>query len=249
MRPSVRLALTTCLVAGLSACAANLAGQETLSRYDQLQDAERGLMPVREFGSEDGLGAIRAVYMDRAAVADGVIADSGLDDERFARVVDRLTGTMCRRLARGGVTVTTDPSVATHRLDMTITGFRPTNAAAAGASSVIGVFVPGPLNPRIPVGVGALAVEGELLDLDGEQIAAMQWNAQNHLVSGGGAFTLLRGDFGVTSDGEDLASAFADSFGDLIVDGRDAAGGVRGETERGVCTALARDEVEDEVAD
>ena len=245
MHRAARLALTTCLVAGLSACAANLAGQETLSRYDQLQDAERGLMPVREFGDAQGLGAIGAVYMERAAVADGVIEGSGLDEERFSRVVDRLTGTMCRRLARGGIMVTSDASQASHRLDMTITAFRPTNAAAAGASSVIGVFVPGPLNPRIPVGVGAIAVEGELLDLEGEQIAAMQWNAQNHRASGGGAFTLLRGDFGVTSDGEDLASAFADSFGDLIVNGRDEAGGVRAETERGVCTALARDEVED----
>lgn len=249
MRRLARIALTTCLVVGLSACAANLAGQQTLSRYDQLQDAERRLVPVREFGDDAGLGAITAVYMDRAAVAEGVVAGSGLDEERFSRVVDRLTGTMCRRLARGGIQVTSDESAATHRLAMTITGFQPTNAAAAGASSVLGVFVPGPLNPRIPVGVGALAVEGELLDLEGAQIAAMQWNARNHLASGGGAFTLLRADFGVTSDGEDLASAFADSFGDLIVNGRDAAGGVRGETERGVCTALARDEVEDGVAD
>lgn len=234
------------LAAGLSAglvagCASNVARTQTLSSYDRLTQNDDGLVPVLAFADGEGAGAITSVYMERADVAPGVIEASGLEPETFARVVDTLSGTMCRRLARGNMQVTDNPDLASHRLELTITGFDATNPLAAGASGVIGVFVPGPLSPRLPVGIGALAAEGELLDNAGTQIAAMQYDARNHLASGAGTFTLLRGDIGATSDARDLAQGFADRFGDLIINARDDAGGPRGETERGICDALFND--------
>lgn len=226
----------------LTACASNVARTETLSRYDQLEEGERALLPVREYADAEAAAGIGAIYVERAEVAPGVLEDSGVEAESFDRVVSTLSGTMCRRLARGNVEVTSDMSGASHRLEMTITGFEATDPVAAGASGVIGFFVPGPLSPRLPVGIGALAVEGELVDPQGEQVAAMQFDARNHLASGAGTFSLLTGDIGATSDARDLAQGFADAFGDLIVNARNEAGAPRGETERGTCDELFDDE-------
>ncbi len=227
---------SACLI--LASCASNVGRVATLSRYDRLQENERALIPVREFADELAAAEIGAVYVNRAAVAEGVVEGSGVDAETFDRVVSTLSGTMCRRLARGGFEVTDNAEAATHSLTLTITGFEATDPVAAGASGLIGFFVPGPLSPRLPVGIGALAAEGELLDIDGNQVAAMQFDARNHLASGAGTFSMLRGDIGATSDARDLAQGFADGFGDLIVSARDAAGGLRRETPRGTCDRL-----------
>ena len=238
MKRLSRLSILAVVPLLASACASNISTVDTLSRYDRLQNNERGLIPVREYVNTEAAGEIRVIHMDRAAVAPGVLEASGVDADQFERVVGTLSRTMCRRLARGGVTVVTEPDPIAHRLQLTITGFEPTNAFAAGASGVIGAFVPGPLSPRLPVGIGALAAEGEVFNSAGEQIAAMRYDARNHLASGAGTISMLRGDFGATSDGEDLASGFADAFGDLIVNARNAAGGERGVTDRGACSVL-----------
>jgi hypothetical protein len=223
----------------LTGCAAtDLQRGQSLTRYDQLQDGQRRLVPLREYANPIGIRQIDVIFLERAAVVEGVQEESGTRPERFDRIVGSLSQTMCRRLARGGFAVSNDREAASHELRLTITGFEATNSVTAAASSLIGVAVPGPLSPRIPIGIGALAVEGELLDAAGEQIAAMQWSSRNHLASSGGTLTLLRGDIGPTSDGEDLAAAFADSFGDLIVAARDRRDEARRETESGVCTAL-----------
>lgn len=219
----------------LAACATNISTTDTLSRYDRLEENERGLIPVQEYVDTEAAGEIRNIYMERAAVAPGVIEASGVEPEQFERVVGTLSRTMCRRLARGGIPVVTEDDAEAYRLQLTITGFEATNAFAAGASGIIGTFVPGPLSPRLPVGIGALAAEGEVFSPDGEQVAAMRYDARNHLASGAGTFSMLRGDFGETSDGEDLASSFADAFGDLIVNARNAAGAARAATDRAIC--------------
>lgn len=230
----------SCLTLG--ACASNVAVVQTLSSYERLQETERGLVPVREYADSAAMAGVVSIYLQRASVAAGVAEASNVDAERLDRVAGVLSRTMCRRLARGGFEVRSNAEGASHSLELTITGFDATNPVAAGASGVIGVFVPGPLNPRVPIGIGALAAEGELLDESGQQVAAMQYDARNHLASGGGTLTLLRGDIGSTSDGEELAQSFADAFGDLLVNTRDEANGPRGETPRGTCPEYFEDE-------
>ena len=101
--------------------------------------------------------------------------------------------------------------------------------------------MPGPLNPRVPIGIGALGAEGEILGPDGTQLAAIRWASRNHLASGGGVTTVLDGSaaFGDLADANELAGVFADAFGDLVVEARaeretEAADG---ETPRGTCDA------------
>lgn len=229
LNPSLCLIPLLALLA--TGCAANgLQQADTLSDYQRLAPAERRLLQVREWVDPQALRAVDAIYMPQAGIVPGVVESSGVDPVRFNRVVGKLTQTMCRRLARGGFEVTSDPALASHQLRMNITGFETTNMVSAGASRLIGFAIPGPLSPRIPIGIGALAVEGEMLDSSNSQIAALAWSSRNHLVSSGG--------FSEIGDGYDLAQVFADSFGDLIVEARDSVDGARKQTERGVCTAM-----------
>lgn len=219
----VALFATGCAATGLQQV-------NTLSSYDNLQPAERRLLAVREWVDPQALRSVDAIYIPEAGIVPGVVDESGIEPERFNRIVGKLTQTMCRRLARGGFEITADPALASHQLMMTITGFEPTNTVSAGASRLIGFAIPGPLSPRIPIGVGALAVEGEMLDAGRQQVAAMEWSSRNHLLSSGG--------FSRIGDGYSLSQVFADSFGDLIVEARDSVDGARAGTERGVCTAM-----------
>ncbi len=212
-------------------CAANgLQQADTLSDYRNLETSERRLLQVREWADPQALRAVDAIHIPQAGIVPGVVEGSGVDPARFNRIVGKLNQTMCRRLARGGFQITVDPQMASHELRMTITGFETTNRVSAGASRLIGFAIPGPLSPRIPIGIGALAVEGEMLDANDVQIAALAWSSRNHLVSSGG--------FSEIGDGYDLAQVFADSFGDLITSARDSVDGARSETARAACNAM-----------
>lgn len=125
------------------------------------------------------------------------------------------------------------------RLKATVTGLRRNNVATTGLSRAIGVAVPGPLNPRVPIGIGALGVEGEILGETGSQLAAIRWASQNHLASGGGITTIIDGPdaFGDLADATELAGVFADAFGDLVVEARADHQAEGGETPRGTCDA------------
>ena len=97
-----------------------------------------------------------------------------------------------------------------------ITHMAPTDATAAGVSKVASVVpsivapgVPIPV-PRLPIGLVFPRVEAEARDPNGHQKAAMIWSR------GANSFTSPPR---VSSDGDayDLASAFGDDFGKLLV--------------------------------
>lgn len=227
----VSLVLLPVLALAVTGCAANgLQQASTLSDYGNVQPAERRLLQVREWVDPQALRTVDTIYIPQAGIVPGVVESSGVDPVRFNRVVGKLTQTMCRRLARGGFEITADPAAASHQIRMTITGFETTNMVSAGASRLIGFAIPGPFSPRIPIGIGALAVEGEMLDSASVQIAALEWSSRNHLASSGG--------FSEIGDGYDLAQVFADSFGDLITEARNSVDATRDSTERGVCNAM-----------
>jgi hypothetical protein len=89
-------------------------------------------------------------------------------------------------------------------------------AMAIGASVAEGVYLPNnqiPIpTPRIPIGMGGLAVEAEALDQSGHQGAAMVW------ARGADAFT-TKPKVSVEGDAYDMAKAFGDDFSRLLVTG------------------------------
>lgn len=98
----------------------------------------------------------------------------------------------------------------------TVTNIIATNRAAAATSAVAslgGAAMMVPV-PRIPVGLGGLAVEAEATAQDGSQKAAMLWSR------GANMFT-TKARVSKVGDAYSLSSAFGASFSRLLVDGKD----------------------------
>ncbi|WP_291845429.1 DUF3313 family protein [Maricaulis sp.] len=242
------LALPLVAVLGLSACSTRFDAPSSLSTGAQLTAGERRLLAVEEYADGPALAAMERLYLPPVRLAPGADIDPDIPPARLDDVRRRLSRDLCQRLARAGFDVR--PVLATAGdIDMTvdgevsaaISGIRRNNVATTGMSRLIGVAVPGPLNPRVPLGIGALGVEAEILDDTGRQVAAIRWASQNHLASGGGVTTILDGPDAFTdlADVMDLSSVFADALGDLLEEARadqDAAV-IEADTPRGTCDA------------
>ena len=251
MQFTTAFAILTACMAGLlsTACSTAFETPSTLSRDDLMVPGERRLVPVLEYADGEALAGIDVLYIPLADIAPGARIDPQIEAARLDRLRAALSKALCRRFARGGFAVSPAPAaeetggaedaIAVARLHAAVTGLRENNVATTGLSRAIGVAVPGPLNPRVPIGIGALGVEGEIRGPDGRQLAAMRWAAQNHLVSGGGYTTLLDGPeaFGSLADATELSEVFADAFGDLVVNARAGHDLAEGETPRGTCDA------------
>lgn len=226
----------------LTACSTAFETPTSLTRSDRLSEGERRLVPVMEYADGEALAAIDELYLPLADIAPQADIDPGLDRDRLDRLRAMLSKELCQRFARGGFSVlpeADDVAPDTPRLNASVTGLRRNNVATTGLSRAIGVAVPGPLNPRVPLGIGSLGAEGEILDAGGRQLAAIRWASQNHLASGGGVTTILDGPdaFGNLADATELTSVFADAFGDLVVESREDREAREAETPRGTCDA------------
>ena len=232
---------------GVTACSTRFDAPTSLSSSERLIAGERRLLAVEEYADGAALAAMGRLYLPPVRIAPGADIDPDTDPARLDDVRRRLSRDLCQRLARAGFdvrpTLTVDGDVdrtADGEVSAAISGIRRNNVATTGVSRLIGVAVPGPLNPRVPLGIGALGVEAEILDSTGRQVAAIRWASQNHLASGGGVTTILDGPDAFTNlaDVMDLSSVFADALGDLLEEARAGEETVtQGETPRGTCDA------------
>jgi hypothetical protein len=89
---------------------------------------------------------------------------------------------------------------------LVVTAIVPTNLAAAGASAVADVFIPGPA--RLPTGLGSLAMDGELVNAEGRTVAAVRWARGANAVTDNAQVSAI-GDAWQLADefGEELAKA------------------------------------------
>ncbi|WP_371111622.1 DUF3313 domain-containing protein [Rhizobium sp. RCC_161_2] len=101
-----------------------------------------------------------------------------------------------------------------------ITDIVPTSKAAAGLSTVVtlGTSVVLPVGaPRLPIGLGGLAVEAEALDANGVQRAAIVWSRGANSITNGARVSEVGDAYG-------LASSFAAQFSEMLVKGRKPSG-------------------------
>lgn len=87
-----------------------------------------------------------------------------------------------------------------------LTAIVPTSLRAAGVSAIADIFIPGPA--RLPAGLGALAIDGELLTSDGTVVAAVRWARGANAVTDNAQVSVI-GDAWQLADefGEELAKA------------------------------------------
>ena len=205
----------------LPACAtAPLVQGLTLSSYDQLSPSDGMVTKSRiRVNKEQVLAAKTANILP---ISFSAAAAPSLTDQQRILVANAVSRAVCISLSdRFEVVSINTPSDLT--VKAVITHVTETDAIAAGLSAAVSLgssFVdlgaPLPV-PRIPIGLGNLSIEAEAIDPLGQQQAAMVW--------GRGATAFFSSPkASKASDAYDLAAAFGDDFGYLLVKGKSPFG-------------------------
>ena len=121
------------------------------------------------------------------------------------REVDRQ---VCYEVSERFTLVPPGPDVA--RLRVGVVDIGTTGAAGSGVAAVANILIPGPGTLRVPGTTGGLAAEAELLNQQGQQVAALAW-ARDANVVGTDAPSLSR-----VGDALQMAEPFGDAVGDAI---------------------------------
>lgn len=206
----------------LPACAsAPLVQGLALSSYDDLTPSDGMVTKSRIRVNEPHVLASRTVNIVPTVFSAN--AAPKLDDQQRELVANAVSRALCVSLSDRfevvGIDTPADLTVRT-----VITHATETDEVAAGLSAVASIgssFVdmgaPVPV-PRIPIGLGNLSIEAEAIDPSGQQQAAMIW--------GRGATAFFSSPkASKASDAYDLAAAFGDDFGYLLVKGKSPFGG------------------------
>lgn len=214
--------LLLAMIGLLPACAsAPLVEGLTLSSYDRLTPSDGMITKSRIHVNKEKVLAAKTIKIIPSLFS--AAAAPTLTDRQRALVANAVSRALCVSLSdRFEVVAAEVPADLTIRT--VVTQATATDEVAAGLSAALSVgsnFVdmgaPVPV-PRIPIGLGNLSLEAEALDRYGQQQAAMVW--------GRGATAFFSSPkASKASDAYDLAAAFGDDFGYLLVKGKSPFGG------------------------
>ena len=213
-RGAVIRALAFAVVGSLPACAsAPLVQGLTLSYYEGLSASDGMITKSRVRVNAQQVRASRTINILPTTFS--AAAAPKLNDQQRMLVANAVSRALCVSLSDRFEVVTID-TPADLTVKTVVTHATETDEFAAGLSAVASIgssFVdmgaPVPV-PRIPIGLGNLSVEAEALDTLGQQQAAMIW--------GRGATAFFSSPkASKASDAYDLATAFGDDFGYLLV--------------------------------
>lgn len=139
-----------------------------------------------------------------ARLAEGAYPDD-LETESAELVANNAARSLCNELAPY-VKWSDQPADDALAARLVVTAIVPTSRAAAGASAVADIFIPGPA--RLPAGLGALAVDADLVAADGDTVAAVRWARGANAVTDNAQVSMI-GDAWQLADefGEELAEA------------------------------------------
>lgn len=200
-------ALAAWLLAGCASVPAPREGALATDRPLRTVDASRHRQIV-QFVDAAALRDTPRIVLPQVALAAAAHGPS-ITPVQAVLVANHAARSLCLGLSRHA-TLQDAPADGALQARLVVTAIEPTSGAAAGASSVIGFFVPGPF--RLPAGLGGLAVEAELADPAAGQVALMRWArganpvTQDAKVSAIGDAWQLAGRFGA-----DFARAVLDT--------------------------------------
>ena len=214
-------ALIFAIASLLSACApAPLVEGPTLSSYDGLTPSDGIFTKSRIHVKKEQVLAAKTIRIVPTTFAANIAPK--LTDQQRALVANTVDRALCVSVSDRLEVVPADaPADLTVRI--VVTQATETDEVAAGlsaagsiASNFVSIGAPVPI-PRIPIGLGNLSLEAEAIDRSGQQEAAMLW--------GKGASALFSSPkASKDSDAYDLATAFGDDFGYLLVKGESPFG-------------------------
>lgn len=128
--------------------------------------------------------------------------------EQLALISNALNRSMCTRLGQYLMADTTASGDAM-RVEVSLTGITPTSKSIAGISAAVDAFVPGPF--RIPVGMGAIALDARASNDDGT-LAFMRWAKGANPVFNSAKVSSI-------GDAYALVETFTREFGQLLIQG------------------------------
>jgi hypothetical protein len=185
----------------LSACSsAPVARQHVFERHEEVMVvADKPHRRVETYVNYDAMRERRPATMPFVRVAAGA-HDATITRSEAALVANHAARSACLEMAKY-VVLQRDPSDDALALLLVVTAIRPTVKTAASASWLVGIVAPTRL--RVPVGLGGLAIEGEVRERSTmDQLALVRWargaNAvtENAKISSIGDAWQLAGDFG-----------------------------------------------------
>lgn len=190
----------------------------TLSSYSRLSSEKGTLSKRRTYVDRVALSPLKTATIIPASFTHDAASRAGsLDDRRMvANILDRaLCISLSDRFDMVPYGQGSDISVRA-----VITDIVPTDTVAAGASAALTLgtgFALPIAAPRLPIGLGGIAVEAEAIDQSGNQVAATVWARGANAISNTPRVSLV-------GDAYALAATFGNEFSKLIVDGQDRNG-------------------------
>lgn len=207
------------LALGLASCSSvALTESGSLSSYNRLGPVQGSVSKSRTYADTPALLSATSVAILPTKVSPQAAANvkNTSEDKLVSNALDRA---LCiglsdkYRVVRPG-----EPADITVRA--TITNIVPTGKVAAGISKVatLGTSAVLPVGvPRLPIGLGGLAVEAEAVDASGVQRAAILWSRGANSITNGPRISEVGDAYG-------LAGNFANDFSKMLIKGKKTSG-------------------------
>lgn len=190
----------------------------TLTSYNQLSPAKGKFTKSRSFVDAQGLTAVRTVSILPATFSTNAASRIKADQDRFL-VTNALDRAVCVALSdKYQLVPVGQPADLTVRA--VVTDIVPTNKAIAGVSTAVslGSSFALPVGiPRLPVGLGGLAVEAEAIDSTGMQRAAVVWSKGANSITNNARVSEV-------GDAYSLAANFGKYFSRMLMTGKEPKG-------------------------
>ncbi len=175
-------ALLCALVVSLVGCSGTANKHNYLTSYDNLKSEKKfGGAVLSNYKSVVPIKS--PIILDQIVFAQDVKVDGTLSDRDRDLLLNVFGRGLCRNLAKYYAIVPRDTSGA-YKLRAAITEVKATAEAASAVSAATGLLIPIPaISIRLPIGMGSLTTEMELIDPQGKQAAAMVLHRQPNLTT------------------------------------------------------------------
>ena len=159
--------------------------------------------------------------IDRIALPNVIIGKDAFEKPITPRqaliVANNAARSFCNELAPY-VVLAPASTVGTSQANITINRIQSTSSGAAGLSSLMGLAVPGPF--RLPVGLGALSAEAELLNAQLQQVFYIRWARGANAVMDDAKVSAI-------GDSWQIARKFGEEIAETIMDNDKESSGIQ----------------------
>jgi hypothetical protein len=214
-RPIRHTLLPCLLVTVLAGCAAVPLDQaSSLTSYETLTPVKSRFRKANYMVLPEDIKLAKTVYVEPTKVSDMAAPSIKKSSDR-ALVANMVSRGLCVGVSDRFKVVDRreDADIVIHA---TVTRIVPTNATVAGLSTAASLgasFASSSVPvPRLPLGLGGLAVEGEATTRDGKQVAALVWAK--------GASFLTGPRVSQIGDAYSLAEKFGEDFSKMLITGK-----------------------------